>query len=162
MGRLVYGRPVETGAELTSGSSVYQPFKINKDLILIGMRHWIIFYDNPTVDNLRCSLYADDFSSGVHLPSTKIVESTKVWSKSEIITEANGHFEIYYDFPEIPLQENTYYHFVFNADTYSPSAGAHVAIMLGYPDWVYTTGITVAVTSLETSPYALSLIGADF
>jgi len=162
MGRLVYGRPAENGTDLTTGTTFYQPFKVNKDLILIGMRHWLIFYDNPVVGYLKCSLYADDFSSGVHLPSTKIIESTKVWRKSEIITEANGHFEIYYDFPEIPLQENSHYHFVFNADTYAPAGGAHLAVMLGYPDFVYQEGLTIAATTINVSPFALTLIGADF
>lgn len=161
MGARIWGRMAESG-DLADGSKLmYQPFKPHRDMILRGLRHWMIFYNNPTIQNIKCALYASDNSSGVHLPSTKIEESSKVWLKSEIISLDNGFFEIYYDFDNVPLQENTTYHFVFYADTYSFSESSHVAYRVAFPDPVYSQGLTVAANKVSTFPLALYVIGAD-
>lgn len=161
MGSTVYGRVAEAG-DLVDGSKImYQPFKTNSNKVLIGLRHWMIFYDNPTITGMKCAIYADDFSTGDHLPSTKIQESTKVWSKAEIISLNNGFFEIYYDFANIPLQEDTWYHAVFYADTYTPVGDAHVAYRTGFPDPVYTLNLTIDPIKLDSFPLAMYLIGAD-
>jgi hypothetical protein len=163
MGQRVWGRICYNASDLTgSSTATYQPFRMNDNIILKGLRHWIIFYNNPSVNSLKCSIYADDFSSGVHTPSSLIAESSTIWTKSDIITLDNGFFEIYYEFDDIPLQGSTWYHVVFNATTYAPTASSFVAVRLAYPDPVYATGLTVNPTKLDTMPYALYFIGAEF
>lgn len=156
MGTRLWGRVAET----LIGTEIYQPFYPRQDFILRGLRQWIVFYNNPTITGMKCSIYASDSVTG--LPSTKIAESSKVWEKSEIITLANGFFEIYYDFNLIPLQADTQYHVVYHADSYTYSPTSHVSYRVAYPDPVYSEGLTIAPEKLNVFPLALYFIGGPY
>jgi len=158
----IWGRVAEAGDLAAGSKAIFQGFKANANKVLMGLRAMVIFYNNPTIDGLRCAIYSDDASTGTHLPSTLILNSTKVWTKAEIITTDNGFKEIYFDFDKLPLQQSSWYHAVFYADTYTPSSSEHVSFAIGFPDPIYTLNQTVDLIKLQTLPISISLIGADF
>jgi hypothetical protein len=160
MGRRVWGRVCEAGSLAPGQKQVYQPFRCNDDVILLGVRQWFVFIGDPVFTGLTASIYANDSVTG--LPSTLIAASTKSWEKSDFLTLDHGHYELYFDFPRVNLQTNTTYHLVTNAATYSPAGGSHISNMLAYPRPVYSEGLTISAVKLLTFPFACYFIGAKF
>lgn len=162
MGARVWGKPYDTG-ELADTTN-YQPVKMNDNIILRGLRTWLIFYNDPTVTSFNMKIYSDTTSSSTPAGVGDLLwTSTNTLTKAQIITLENGYKEIYFDFDDVNLQENTWYNFVINATGYSPGASlsSHVAWRQAFPDPVYSTNLDVEVATLNTFPFAIYFIGAE-
>lgn len=160
MGAKVWGRVYNSGELATT--AVYQPVKPNNNLILKGLRTWLVFYDNPVVDNFIMKIYSDRTDTVAHAPGVLLHTSTNTFAKSDIITLANGYKEIYFDFDNVNLNESTWYNFVINAETYTPAGDAHVAWRLAFPDPVYATNLQVTTSKLNVFPHAIYFIAGEF
>jgi len=151
----VFGETLNT-ADLTSPNK-YQAVIPNDDIILIAARTWIIFYNNPTVTNLGMKIYSNDNGA-----PGKLLATSNVLTKAEIITLANGCREVPFTFNNFNMRATDTYHFSLFGAGYTdgwPSAG--LSWRKGWPDPVYTTNVVTTYTSVGVSPYALYLVGAE-
>ena len=152
----VWGDKFETG-EL-SNTNMYCKIKFNQNLVLKGVRTWIILYNNPTFTDLNLKLYSNEDNK----PKSLLYTSTNVQKKEDIITEHNGAKEIYFDFNDVPLNGNDTYHFVMNGTGYVYSNDSHLAWMKAFPDPVYAAGYTPTFENMLNAPYQLYVIGGKF
>jgi len=146
-----------------SDTSKFFTFKMPSAKILLGIRTWIVVYNDPTFTDLNAKLYSDEIIGGLHTPKALIASSTKSITKAEVLTLDNGVREIPFTFDYIPLNADTFYNLVINGAGYSYSAGSHLAWRVSYPNPVYTDGITVVPESLSKMPFFVSsIIAGDF
>lgn len=134
----------------------YLRFSPDRNIVMLAMRTWLVFYNPPAFTNLRCKLYGD--RNG--LPGGLMATSSNSWSRSQLLTTSSyGAKEVYFEFdPKISLQQNLYYHFVLSADNYTYTTDSHLAWRKAWPDPVYGTA---TFENLLTSTYMFSLVGAD-
>ena len=161
----VWGTEYESGELATS--DVYQSTVPNKDIILIGVRTWVVLIDDPTFTDLNMKIYSNVLNdAGLNVPGKLLHTSTDVRTKAEILTaEDHGNKEIYFNFEDVPLDANTRYNFVLNGTGYVPVLGSSfIAWRNGFPDPYYNLNFDVPLTNgNETKmPYALYFIGAEY
>lgn len=140
--------------------SVYQRFQVPKKYLLLSVKTWMIFYNNPTFSGLWIELWSD-----LGGKPGQLLKSSKVRLKSELLTKANGFLEIPFDFSAplgVTLQASDWYHLVINASGYTGDASSHISWMKAFPDPIYDTGYTPTFENLSIAPYQLSMIGAAF
>lgn len=154
----VWGERLETADLDGTNKRVFQPFIPNKDMILIGVRAWVIVYNNPTFTDLFMKIYSDNANS----PGELVATSTNLITKAEMITLANGVKEIPFLFDEFNMRATDRYHFILGAHGYTANWDtAGLAWRKGWPDPVYTTNIVTDFTSVGESPYTLYAIGSE-
>jgi hypothetical protein len=157
MSRVYYGDPLET-SEFTTGKTKSIKMRPNKNVVLKGIKTWLIFYNySAAITDICCKIYSDQSGSANAL----IASSTNTFTKADIITENNGFKEIYFNFDEVSLHTSTWYHFVLHSTGYTYSTSAHVAWRKAWPDPIYRTGLPLTFESLAESPYFLIMIGDD-
>lgn len=153
--RRYFGDPFST-ADMT-GTTKSIRFKPNDEIILRGIKTWIIFNDyQGSFTSLQCKLYSDQSNS----PGALIDTSTNSFTKAQVITYNSGVREIYFSFDDISLHPDTYYHFVLNCTGYTYAESQHIAWRKAWPDPVYRTGWTQSYENLGIAPYSLTIIGA--
>lgn|SRR3990167_2048515 len=150
-----------------SNTTLYQPFRMNSDTILKGVRTWIVVFNNPTFTELNCKIYSDEVRtiSGTytdHTPVKLLHTSTDVRTKAELCTLNYGVKETYFTFAEVPLQADTWYNLVINGTGYSPTSSSYLSWMHSYPDPVLASSYTAAVETINSSPFAIYFIGGTY
>lgn len=159
MGWRVFGEVLKTAdIATTPNKRVYQRVKFNDDVILRAFRTWFVFYNNPVFTGLTFDIYANDEQT--NLPSTKITSSSTVWTKAQLISLDHGVKSMYFNFNDVALQKNTFYHFIPRASGYTGTDNSHLAWRKGWPDPTYTKNLTTNYNTLLTSPYMMSFVGA--
>lgn len=155
MGWKVQGAWYST-AELDGTTLSGQKIRFNKNLILRGVRPQLIFYNNPVFTDIRFRLYSD--RAGV---PGKLLHTSAVKTKAEILTLANGVKEPYFEFALPTFKSTDWFHLVPIATGYTGTASSHIAWRKAWPDPIYRTGLTTTFTSWPTDPYMLHIIGAE-
>lgn len=161
----VFGKEFLSG-EL-SNTAKFQPVTFNKNIILKAARVWIISISDPTYTSLNMKIYSSEpDSAGRDKPNKLIFSSTNSVTKAQIQTLAHANKEIFFQFDDEPMQQNTKYHFVVNGVGYSPTAGTNfLAWRQGFPDPVLRTGLSTNDISLQRVnklPYTIYFIGAEY
>jgi hypothetical protein len=156
----VWAKPYDSG-ELAN-TNIFQPVKSNTDMILVGVRTWIVVYNAPNFTSLNLKIYSDSLVGGEHTPGELLATSTNVLTKSEIITENNGVREIYFDFNSFPVNGQDYYNFVLNGTDYVPTSSSHLAWRKAFPDTVYETDYTPLMVTINKAPFELYFIAGVF
>lgn len=158
----VYGDPFESGELANTNKFVTAKFINNK--ILIGVRTWIICYNDPKFTSLNMKIYSNEVVGGLNTCKKLLYTSTNTILKSEIITLDNGAKEIYFDFNKIPINGDDRYNFVLSGSGYVYSSSSHIAWMKAFPDPVYAggSGYTPTMENMGVAPYHIYFIGGDF
>lgn len=155
MARTYYGDPFDT-AEMTNTSKTVR-MKPNDNIVLKAIRTWLIWNDHSgSITDMTCKIYSDRASS----PGALIATSTNSFDRADIITLASGVKEIYFEFDEISLHSETFYHFVINCTGYTGTENSHIAWRKAWPDPIYRTGLDIDYEALSIAPYFLTVIGA--
>jgi hypothetical protein len=150
-----YGDGFDT-SEMTDTSKSIRG-RPNQNLVLRAARTWLIFNNyTGSFTNLQMKIYSDRSTS----PGALIATSTNSWTRAEITTLNSGVKEIYFEFDDISLRSNGFYHFVLNCSSYTATSTDHVAWRKGWPDPVYRTGWSQTFENLGVAPYFLTIIGA--
>lgn len=151
----VWAERLET-ADFVGVPRMFQTVKFHKNIILKGMRTWVIVYNNPNFTNLEMRIYANH--GGVQ--GKLLYTSSNVITKAQMITLANGVKEIFFDFDTLPIfkDEDTYL-FTLMANGYTGDATSHIAWMRAYPDPVYRTGLSALHPT--SVPMAMYFIGSE-
>lgn len=159
MGWQVWGKSIYS-SDMNETLGYYQPTIMHKNIILRAARIWLVFYNDPTFDNVGMSIYTnDDNTTAEDTPAIKIADSTNTLTKSQIITESNGVKEIYFKFNDIPLQSDIKYNFMLTSKNYVGSTTSHLAWVKAYPDPVYTEGYTPTLVNMPNAPFTIYFIG---
>jgi len=153
----VYADSYDTDADLTNGVKTVR-FKLNGKYIIRYIRTWLVFYNNPGLTNITMKIYADESSEKGDL----LYSSSTTHTKAEIITSNNGVREVYFQFADIALDGDNYYHAVLTGTSSGFSESSHVAWKNSFPFPVYPDGFTQLYNNLPKYPYTFCLIGADF
>jgi len=156
MGWRVWGERIDT-ADFSGTPRVFQPVKPNDNIVLLAVRTWVIFYNNPTLTNLTMKIYSNSGGSPLKL----LHSSTTTHTKAAMITLANGIKEVYFEFSNVPLKSTDTYHFALAGSGYTGTGTTHIAWMKGYPDPIYKTGITTSFEFLVRAPYQMSIVAAE-
>lgn len=136
MGWIVYGKTYYLDSELTD-TSVSQSMKFDYAAILKAVRVWLIYFNDPTFTSLNMKIYED--LDGV--PGELLHTSVNSQLKADVISEDYGVKETWFEFANVNLGKNRYYHFVLNAVGYSgASPGSHIAWKNTYPDRYFDVG----------------------
>ena len=147
----------ETSADLTNGVKTIRA-RMNKGTILRFARTWVVFYNDPDLTNITMKIYYDESGSKGDLLYSSITTLTK----AQIITLQNGIKEVYFEFDDVVLDANNYYHFVLTGVSSGFSSSSHLAWKKSYPYPVYTSGFAQSFRNRLIFPYTLSLVGAEF
>lgn len=142
------------------GTTYFQKFKVQSDLYALAVRTWVIAYNNPTFTSISGLIYSDRNGS----PGKLLFTSSNQITKAEMITQANGVKEIYFEFAPnegIPLRAGDYFHLVLSVSGYTGDASSHLAWRKAYPDPVYSTGLPTTPEKIGIFPYAVTIEGAD-
>ena len=153
----VYGTVYESASDLTD-TTLSQPVKPKTNLLLRGVRTWIIFVDDPVITSFNMKIYSSDNNT----PKKLLYTSTDSRTKAELLSDNSGVKETYFTFNDVPLNGETTYHFVLNGVGYTPTSSSYVAWRRGWPDPVYQAGFTPNKFNLGGSPFELYLIGGEF
>ena len=159
MGWLVYGENLET-SDLTT-TAKFQPVKFGKDSILIGIRTWLIIYNDPVFTNLNMKIYSNDASSGANSPKKLLATSTNVQTKTAIHTLENGVKEIWFDFDKPVFNGKDIFNLVLNGTGYIGTSDSHIAWLKAFPNPVYSSGYTPSMLTIPYAPYEAYFIGAS-
>lgn len=158
----VWGESFSDASDLTS-TRVFQPVRFNKNVILKGVRTWVVVYNNPTFTNLNMKIYSNDAQQSSYTPKEVVSTSNDVRTKSEIHTLSNAVKEIYFTFDDIPLNGEDFYNFVINGTGYSPTSSSYLAWMKGFPDPVYDEGLPAfTMVSIGGAPFQIYFIAGEF
>ena len=150
-----YGDPFETAQMANTSMSVR--FKPGNEMILRGLRTWLIFNNyTGSFTALTGKIYSDRAT----LPGALIANSTNTFNRADITILNSGVKEIYFTFSNLSLRSNVYYHLVLNCSNYTATASDHIAWRRAWPDPVYRDGWTQSFESLGVAPYFLTAIGA--
>lgn len=157
----VWGTQLET-SDLTD-VNIYQTVQFNKNIVLRGIRLWIVNYNDPTYTSLNLKLYSGTTGSVLtSTPKNLIATSLNVITKAEVSTLANAHKEIWFEFQDIALNKDSIFHFVLNGAGYTanwPTSG--LAFRRSFPDPIYTKNVTSEWTHIARMPYMFTFIGAE-
>lgn len=143
-------------ADLT-GTSQYLRFKPTANISLRAIRTWFVFYNDPSYTNLTMHLYSDRDS----LPGSKIADSITFHNKADLYTENNAHVETHFEFSDISLRQDTYYHFVASATGYTYSDSSLIAWTKAFPDPVHPNPKNPDFVDLAIQPYFLTIVGDE-
>lgn len=153
----VYGDSYDTSDDLTNGTKSVR-FKLNAKKIIRYIRTWLILYNDPGLTNVTMKIYADESESKGDL----LYSSSTTHTKAEILTLDNGVKEVYFQFADIALDGDNWYHAVLVGTSTGFTASSHLAWKNSYPFPVYPDGFTNTYTNLPKFPYTFTLIGASF
>lgn len=155
----IYARTFETGD--LADTEHFQPIKFPSNMLIRGIRTWIIYYGNPVFSNLKMTVYSHDVLENA--PKSIIHTSTNSFNLSDIKeTHAYGLKEIYFSFNDFPVKKDDTYHICLAADSYTHVVDtSFLAWRVAWPDPVYTKNFTVSGTNFGTAPYMISgVVGA--
>lgn len=153
----VYGDIYESAGDLTDQSK-FQPIIMPDNTIIVGVRTWVLFIDDPTFTNLSMEIYSNRTDSGSDAPGKLLHTSTDQRTKSEIFTDNSANKEIYFTFNNVNLRGGDTYNFVLTGTGYSPTSSSFIAWRLAWPDPVYTENYTPTVENLNRAPKFISTI----
>jgi len=150
----VWGERMDT-ADL-SGTTKAQKFRLNADapMLLLAIKTWIIFYNDPALTSLSAKIYSDLSDS-----PDQLLYTSAALTKAEMITLDNGAKEIYFAFnaPHGVLVSHTdWMHLVLSGSGYTGSSTSHIAWMKAWPNPSLDTGYTPTATNASTAPYFVS------
>lgn len=155
----VFGDPF-LSADMT-GKTMSIRFKPNKNIVFKAFKTWIIIKD-PVGDlafsNLCAKIYSDRSGSAGGLIAT----SQNTFDKADLLlTEDQGVLEPWFEFDELSLNSDTWYHVVLNCSGYTYATAKHIAWRKAWPDPIYRTNLPVTFEGLTASPYFFIGIGDD-
>jgi len=153
----IYGNTYESDADLTNMIHTCRA-KMNKDIFLRYVRTWVIFYDDPGIINLTMKIYYDENESKGDL----LYSSSTTHTKAEMITLDNGAKDLYFQFADVELDGDNYYHFVLTGTSSGLSSSSYIAWKTSFPRPVYQDGFTQSSRNLPQYPYSLVIIGAEY
>lgn len=153
----VYGNAYETDADYNNGV-LSARVKFDNNIILRYVRTWIILYNDPGMTNVTMKICTD--TPVTEVQGAKLHDSLTTFTKAQISTKAHGIYELYFEFDDVSLDKDTWYHFVLYGASSGLSATSQVAWKSSFPYPVYIGGNPV-VANLPSYPYDLYFIGAD-
>ena len=150
--------------DLTTGQGVVQLFKANADIFMIAIRTQFICFNVSTLalTGLKASVYTTIGQGTTFSLGRKIADSTNSWNISQIITQAHGVKEIYFEFASplgLAISGSTTYAIALTATSYNGDATKHIA----WKKAIYDQGYTQKPSKLMALGYApsnLAIIGA--
>jgi len=137
--------------------SKLQPVIFNDNTILRYARTWVIVYNNPTFTDLKLKIFSYNESG---TKGKELYVSSTTWTKVLITSENNAVREIFFQFDDIPLNGDNTYYFAVGGSSAAFTSSAHMAWKKGWPDPVYTTGVSTTYPSAGSNPYDIYYIGA--
>jgi hypothetical protein len=155
----VYGDPF-LSADMT-GKSMSIRFKPNRNMVLKALKTWIIIRDSAgtlTFTALCGKIYSDRDGVAGGLIATSINN----FDIDDLLqTEDQGVIEPWFEFAELSLNSDTWYHLILNCTGYTYSATQHIAWRKAWPDPIYRTNLPLTFEGLISSPYFLVVLGDD-
>jgi hypothetical protein len=149
----LYAERLET-ADMVGTPRVYQPVVFSKNMMIKAFRTWIILYNSPVFSGLYLDLYSNKNS----LPERRIHRCDKVWTLSEITTDAYAAKEIYFDFNSPLALRSDEYHLSLYCSGYTGNSSSHIAWVRGTPDPNNEINISVNTQNIARMPFYLGVI----
>lgn len=149
--------PFTTDADLANG--VFTQIVIpNKNVIVRYVRTQAVFFSNPSFSTLTMKVYGnlENNVRGEHL------YTSDSRTKAELITLAHGVKEFHFDFSNITLHSSNSYQFALHGVSSGLSTSSYLGWKKGFPDPVYTSGLSIGYTTPGRMPYYFYLIGSEF
>ena len=140
-----------------ANTSVFQPLKFNKNVVLRAIRTRIVVVDNPTFTDLNMKIYSDRGGS----PQTLLATSTNVITKAALHTLDNGVKETFFRFGDPAFEADTQYHVVINGTGYAPTATAMLGWQKDFPEQIYTPSALRNPTKLGVHGHGLGIIASQ-
>ncbi len=149
----VYGDQFTT-AEMVGKTQTLR-FKPTKNIVLKAIRTSFVFFNDPSFSNLHVKLYADRNGDAAGL----IGQSTNSHEKADLLSDNSAWVETYFEFAEITLRKDVFYHFAANCSGYTYDDDKHISWVKAWPDPAYEDPITPTLEQLALQPYFLSVVG---
>lgn len=145
-----------------SDTTLYQPFRMNADTIVLAVRTWFVVYNDPTFTSLNAKIYSDELRSGVHTP-VKLLHTSDSRTKAQLHSQEYGVRETWFEFdPSVPLQGDTWYNLVINGVGYAPTSNSYLAWRHAYPDPVLATDYVANPLNINAAPFDIYFIGGTY
>lgn len=153
----VYGNVLLTADINGTDKSQAMKFRPNSNIVVRAIRTWFVLYNSPVYTALSLRIYADQGGSAGKLIAT----STNSHVPGDLLTtEAYGLKGTYFEFDDIALNGDTWYHVLPYATGYTGTDASHIAWVKGWPDNEYRTGLALDYEESIKSPYRFAVIGA--
>lgn len=154
----IYGERF-SDSDFSGTPRVYQPFTLERSLKLKALRTWFAFYNNPSFTTLRMRIY--EGAGGV--PAVQLAEFETQWALADILSANYGAKELYFSFTNpLWLRKGTTYYLVPYIAGSALTSSAHVAWVKAFPDPCTTVSAELSVAKMQSIPFRMALIGADF
>lgn len=134
-----------------------QKIVLDEDYYVLACRPWLIFFNNPTFDSLLMKLYSERDGA----PGDLLFTSSSL-SKADIIAEANGLKELYFEFNApfgVPIQGGRNYYISLSGSGYVGDDSSHIAWKKAFPDCPVDTDQELDYAKVLVAPRQLTLIG---
>ncbi len=155
----VYANSYDTDADFANATKTVR-FKLNQNSIIKYIRTWIVVYNDAPFTNITGKIYYDD--SSTETKGDLIEASSTTFTKAQVLSLDNGVRELYFQFNDLALDGDNYYHFALSGTSSGFSESTHIAWRTSYPDPIYADGISVAFANLPKFPYTFCVIGDTF
>ncbi len=154
----VYGERM-LSTDFTGTPRVYQPFSFATDVRLKAIRTWFVHFNSPVYTTLGMRIYDD---AGASVPTALRNTFTKTWVRSDILSDAYGIHEVYFDFTNpLWMKAGQTYHFAPYVVGNAFTDLSYLSWVRGFPDPNSTHVIPVTLASISRIPFWLACIGAD-
>lgn len=149
----VFADPIETAVNGTT--EIHQPLVFHSNVSILACRAWVVWYNDPTFDDICMKIYSDNDGDPGYL-----LHTSSVITKDYFVDDLYGVKEIPFEFSDKPVfkAEDTY-HFVLLLSNYTGDSSSHLAWKRTFPDPPYRTGLDLTYEALLTYPYDLTFIG---
>ena len=158
MSWLVYGDSYDNDTDYSNGAKTVR-FKLNSKVVIKYIRTWVIVNNDAPFTNITGKIYYDkpDETKG-----DLIQASSTTFTKAQVLSLDNGVRELYFQFNDLALDGDNYYHFALMGTSSGFSDSSHIAWKTSYPDPVYEGGVSVTFSNLPKFPYTFVVIGDTF
>lgn len=155
----IFGDPLLT-ADMTGKTATIR-FKPNKNIVFRACKTWLIIKD-PVGDIAFSDICGKIYSDRGGVAGGLIATSNNTFDKTDLLSvEDQGVLEPWFEFDDVSLQKDTWYHFVLNCAGYTYDPDKHIAWRKAWPDPVYRTNLPITFEALNASPYFLVVIGDE-
>ena len=154
----VYGDSYDNDSDYSNGVKSVR-FKLNSKVVIRYIRTWIIVNNDAPFTNITGKIYYDQADE---TKGDLIQASSTTFTKAQVLSLDNGVRELYFQFNDLALDGDNYYHFALSGTSSGFSDSSHIAWKTSYPDPVYEDGVSVTFSNLPKFPYTFVVIGDTF
>lgn len=155
----IIGRIIDAGDVTGAPTTLYQPVKFNRDIVLRYFQTWFEIHNDPAFDSISFDVYSLSGSTAKQL----LCSSTNQILKADIHTLPYAVKGLRFDFADYSFKGTDRFAFVPRMVNYVPTSTKYIMWKFGYPDPAYRLNLPLSsIANAGRSPYDLpGFVGSE-